>query len=300
MHRPTLSRALPALVLPAALAACAHPPVAAPKQAATSQYQRGPAVLDAQAPPFADGGWAPFTRDAVVAIALREWRMFGQPVDDDPPGTRAELPAEDKPERQQGLWQRVGEYWWIGQDPGTPEASYTGKHDGAGNIFPAPRDTYYAWSAAFISYVMRIAGAGPRFPYAISHTIYINAAASHATRGLTAYPPDKYAPMMGDLICVGRGRSAALHFADLPTDYSFPSHCDIVVGVKPGMLTVIGGNVDDAVTEKHVPVTAAGMLAGPDGVAVDTRYPWFVVLKVNYDDTAPVPVAQIGQESASF
>jgi hypothetical protein len=298
----TLPRFPLALVVPAVLAACAHPQAAAPKQPATGQYQRGSNVLDAQAPPFADGGWAPFTRDAVVAIALREWRMFGQPVDDDPPGTRAELPAEDKPERQQGLWQRVGEYWWIGQDPGTPEASYTGKHDGAGNIFQATRDTYYAWSAAFISYVMRIAGAGPRFPYAISHTIYINAAAAHETRGLTAYAPDAYAPMVGDLICVGRGRSASLRFADLPTAYSFPSHCDIVVNVKPGMLTVIGGNVDDAVTEKHVPVTPAGMLAGPDGVAVDTRYPWFVVLKVNYDDSAPVPEARVQQRegSASF
>jgi hypothetical protein len=68
------------------------------------------------------------------------------------------------------------------------------------------------------------------------------------------------------------------------------------------MLTVLGGNVDDAVTEKHVPVTPAGMLAGPDGVAVDTRYPWFVVLKVNYDDDAPVPEAEVRlkQESASF
>ena len=41
--------------------------------------------------------------------------LFGQPVDDDPPGTRPEL-GEDKPERLPGLWQRVGEYWWLGQD----------------------------------------------------------------------------------------------------------------------------------------------------------------------------------------
>ena len=278
-----------AVSTPALLAACAHPQTKSVAPVVT--YQRGPGVLDAQAPPFANGAWAPFTRDAVVAIALREWRLFGQPIDDDPPNTRPEPAPEDKPERQQGLWQRVGEYWWIGQDPGTPEASYTGKHDTSGNIFPANRDTYYAWSAAFVSYVMRIAGAGPRFPYAISHAIYINQAASNATRGLTAYAPQSYAPMPGDLICVGRGTSANLHFADLPTAYSFPSHCDIVVSVKPGQLTVIGGNVDDAVTEKHVPTTPQGMLAGPDGVPLDTRYPWFVVLKVNYDDSATPPAA---------
>jgi hypothetical protein len=280
-------------VAPAAvLAACGHAQKAPQTQLQTGFYQHPAGILDAQAPPFANASWAPFTRDAVVAIALREWRLFGQPIDDDPPDTRPEPAPQDKPERQQGLWQRVGEYWWIGEAPGTLEAAFTGKHDAAGNIFPADRDTYYAWSAAFISYVMRIAGAGPRFPYAVSHAAYINEAAAHATNGLTAYPPQAYAPMPGDLICTGRGRAATLKFSDLPTSYSFPSHCDIVVAVKPGQLTVIGGNVDDAVTEKHVPITPQGMLAGPDGVPLDTRYPWFVVLKVNYEDNAPVPMAQ--------
>ena len=43
-----------------------------------------------------------FSRDAVVAIALREWRLFGSPVDDDPPGSYRPATPEDKPERQQG------------------------------------------------------------------------------------------------------------------------------------------------------------------------------------------------------
>jgi len=54
---------------------------------------------------------------------------------------------------------------------------------------------------------------------------------------------------------------------------------------------VLGGNVDDAVTEKHVPTTPGGTLAGPDGVPVDTRYPWFAVLKVNYDEPVTPPAA---------
>ena len=39
-----------------------------------------------------------------------------------------------------------------------------------GNEFP-PQDGDYAWSAAFVSYVMRIAGAGPRFPYSLAMPI---------------------------------------------------------------------------------------------------------------------------------
>jgi hypothetical protein len=273
-----------------ALAGCAHraaPVVAAARpKPPPGRFLQGPRVDDPHVPSFANDGWAPFTRQAVVAIALREWRLFGQPVDDDPPGTRPRPLPEDKPEREEGLWQRVGEYWWIGQDPDSPEVSWTGKHDAAGNVFPASEDGNYAWSAAFISYVMRIAGAGTRFPYAESHSTYINLAASGANAFLHAYPPQAYAPALGDLICEGRGRAAKLRFADLPTASPFPSHCDIVVGIAPGVLSVIGGNVDDAVTEKHVPVTVGGMLAGPDGVPLDTRYSWFVVLRMVYQEPA--------------
>jgi hypothetical protein len=273
------------LLLPAALGACAHPsstlqPTAPP---VTGPYLHGQVQIDSHVPPFAVGGWAPFTRDAVVAIALREWRLWGNPIDDAPPETRPPPLPQDKPERQQGLWQRVGEYWWEGQDPGTREAAFTGTHDENGAIFPAPQDGDFAWSAAFVSYVMRIAGAGNRFAYSPNHSTYINAAAANATPAVHALPPQAYAPQPGDLICTGRATAASIRFADLPTPGSFPSHCDIVVAAGPGNLTVIGGNVDDAVTEKHVPVTASGTLSGPDGVPIDTRYNWFVVLRVDYD-----------------
>ncbi len=268
-----------------ALAACAHrapgPMVTAPP--VSGPFLHGPPQADDHAPPFAVGGWAPFTREAVVAIALREWRLWGQPVDDDPPGTRPPPLPQDKPERMPGLWQRVGEYWWEGQDPGTREAGFTGEHDQNGSIFPAEQDGDYAWSAAFISYVLRIAGAGSRFMYSPSHSTYINAAAAGATASVHAYAPQAYAPQQGDLICTGRGSADKLRFADLPTAAAFPSHCDIVVALQPGILTVLGGNVDDAVTAKHVPVTAGGTLAGPDGVPLDTRYPWLTVLKIDYE-----------------
>jgi hypothetical protein len=242
----------------------------------------GPLISDEHAPPFATAGWEPFARADAVAIAEREWRLFGQKVDDDPPDTRPTPLPEDKPERMPGLWQRVGEYWWTGQDPGEREASWTGMHDAQGRLFPADEDGEFAWSAAFISYVMRIAGAGPEFPYSPNHSTYINAAVSGTTRLLSAAAPQDAAPGLGDLICTGRGSAAKLRFRDLPTAGAFPAHCDIVTAIAPGLLTVIGGNVDDAVTAKHVPVSAAGLLAGPDGKIIDTRYPWLAVLKLNY------------------
>src|SRR5579872_5481648 len=131
----------PALAASALLAACA-----------ASRPQ-----LDAHVPPFARVPYEPFSRQAVVAIALREWRAFGQPLDDDPPGSHPPSAPEDKPEREAGLWQRVGEYWWLGLNAGAPESGWTGKHDAHGMVFHANVDGDYAWSAAFVSYVMRMA-----------------------------------------------------------------------------------------------------------------------------------------------
>jgi hypothetical protein len=247
---------------------------------------------DQHVPPFARVPFQPISARAVVAIALREWRLFGQPVDDDPPDTRPPPPPELKAEREAGLWQRVGEYWWLGMNAGTKESGWTGRTDGGGAVFPADDDAAYAWSAAFISYVMRIAGAGARFPYAEAHWTFIDLAKQQklgqASNWLVvAERPAEYAPQPGDLICTGRASGRDLTYDDLPAG-RFPAHCDIVVGGQPGWMQVVGGNVDDAVTMKHVPVTPEGRLAGADGRVLDSRYPWMVVLRVLYPEAAPI------------
>lgn len=233
-------------------------------------------------PPFATKPYVAFNREDAVAIALREWRLFGSPVEDEAP------PFAGKPERLPGLWERVGEYWWLGQKPGAPEAGWTGKHDARGAVFPAADDGNFAWSAAFISYVMRMAGAGDRFPYAPSHSTYVNAAAAGRSPILRALAPERYAPLPGDLICFGRGGARDLTFADLPTSSGWPGHCAIVVARNPDELDAIGGNVGDAVTLSHVPTGPDGKLVDTSGAILDPRHKWFVVLQVLYDaETEP-------------
>ncbi len=260
----------PLLALPL-LAACATRPPPLPPPS--------------QVPDFARLPYEPFSRQAAVAIALREWRLFGMPIDDDPPGLRPPPAPEAKPEREEGLWQRVGEYWWLGLNAGAVEARWTGKHDEHGQVFAAEDDGDFAWSAAFISYVMRIAGAAGRFPYAAAHHVYIDAAREvslgRANWPISAERPDGYAPVQGDLICTSR-TAKPVRYDMLPAG-PFTAHCDIVVAVSPGVLDVIGGNVDDAVTMKHVPVTVDGRLADASGTVIDARYPWFVVLRVLYE-----------------
>jgi hypothetical protein len=141
-------------------------------------------------------------------------------------------------------------------------------------------DGDYAWSAAFISYVMRISGAGAAFPYAPDHATYINYAA-RAAHGevsnplLIAEDPATYAPRLGDLVCFGRGAAQDLRFQDLPTAQIFPAHCSIVVAGGNDEISVIGGNVDDAVTMEHLHTTSQGELS------VNWEN-WFVVLRVMY------------------
>ena len=225
-------------------------------------------------PDFATKPYVPFNREDAVAIALREWRLFGSISD--LPGSPE--PAVVKPERAPGLWERVGEYWWLGLGGKGREARWTGRHDDNGRVFPAMNDEHYAWSAAFISYVMRIAGAGERFPYAPNHAAYVNAAASGRSSILIAHAPQAYTPKPGDLMCFGREWASRLRFTDLPTGGFWPGHCAVVVSRQDNTLSVVGGNEEDAVTMDHVTI-------GSDQRLMSVVYPteWPIVIEVRYD-----------------
>lgn len=237
----------------------------------SGEYDLAP---DRHVPDYATRPYEPFSRLNAVAIAEREWRAFGSIVDDGPPGT--EQPLETRPDRDPGLWQRVGDYWWFGQDAGSKDGRLTPRYDELGTPYSGVAP---AWSAAFISYVMRAAGAGDQFTYSPLHSDYINAAARE-TGVLRAEAPDRYAPQPGDLICLGRGTARGMRFEDLPGP-RFLGHCDLVTQAQPGHLTVIGGNVSAAVTLKHVPTSPGGLL-WQNGRAVDQRYDWFVVIRILY------------------
>jgi len=219
----------------------------------------------ANVPPFAQVPYQPISRGAIVAIAKREWRLFGSRVDDGPDQMND---GNEKPEREEGLWQRVGEYWWEGMTAGAPESGWTGKHDEKGSVFPPDRGAEHPWSAAFVSYVMRIAGAGKLFPYSPDHARYIDIAKrvkSGAVSGfaIVAERPDSYAPEPGDLLCFGRDEAGDLTYDDLPVGHYFPAHCEFVVDISgSGTIAAIGGNDRDAVVLRHIAGTQ-GMLASP-------------------------------------
>ena len=114
-HASVPSRRSPAALL--LLAACGGPAQAAGR---TGGGRAGPARAfraTPNVPDFASKPYEPFSRDAVVAIALREWRMFGQlggrrPARHPPAAAaRAEAGADA---RSSGS--AIGEYWYEGLD----------------------------------------------------------------------------------------------------------------------------------------------------------------------------------------
>src|ERR1700756_5034653 len=105
-----------AMVLALGVIGCVPPEAPAP-----TPVQPSPTTAsNALAPPFARWPYQPFSREAAVQIALREWRAFGQQV----VFPNTELPVDE--EREEGMWQRVGEYWWLGLDPRWPSQAWTG------------------------------------------------------------------------------------------------------------------------------------------------------------------------------
>lgn len=166
-------------------------------------------------------------------------------------------------ETDDGFWQRVGQYWRDGTGK-----NLTGKNDD------------YPWSAAFISYIFRHANAGDRFKYSAQHSVYIRWAIKarlneDAKYGMWGFRLNEHSPQVGDLICYAR--EAGINYDTQSADYK--SHSDLVVDVKPGELLVIGGNVGNSVSLKHVKINASGRLT-------DSNEAWFTVLANRIDSDA--------------
>jgi hypothetical protein len=178
-----------------------------------------------------------------ATIATGEWNFFGQQTYD-LAGTTAHKGHD---EGDDGWYQRVGTYWLDG----------TNTHGLDGRDHDSP------WSAAFISWVMRTAGAGTRFRYSTQHSVYISQgirdfanrreAAGYWTVRLAEAPPK-----VGDLVCWAR-ESGVDYDHQKGGDYK--GHTDLVVAVDAGEIFVIGGNVGNSVTRRPLKRNADGTLA---------------------------------------
>ncbi len=102
-----------------------------------------------------------------------------------------------------------------------------------------------AWSAAFISWVIKTAGAGKSFLYSGSHAQYIRdakkAKGKDYNKAYWLYDVAVRQPQIGDIICNSRNNSG-LNFENADDGKDRFAHCDIVVEVFDDKIYVIGGN----------------------------------------------------------
>lgn len=184
-------------------------------------------------------------RNNIVRVALQEHARWNQPV-----------PLKERDPRVRDI---LLDYWRSGAGvPINPQS-----------LASVEFQERHPWSAAFVSWVMRRAGAGPAFAYSDAHANYILAARQNRLSGgsnpFRAFRVREVRPAVGDLVCKSRDGSGATYDNLRP---GMKTHCDIVVGVGPRSVTVIGGNVEDSVTRRTVPLTATGHLAPPEYFAV--------------------------------
>ena len=216
-------------------------------------------------------GTSPPLRQRIVETAEAEWQLWKN-------GTLGETNAAAVP-LLTGYWSAVGESVKPEQLQST--------------VWQAS----HPWSAAFVSYVMRRAGAGHAFGYAAYHTGYIvaakRAAAKQDASSFQAFRID-HAPLEpGDVVCHDRqghpnGPCAGTNFENAGTGDHMISHGEIVLEVHPeqGYAITIGGNTSQSYP--HIQGALRGNTVGKhkisigrDGVCVASQgqCPYFAVLK---------------------
>jgi hypothetical protein len=202
-------------------------------------------------------------KNRILAIANNEWFYFGQ--------QKVVYGEEEESIPHVGYWEdegyahmhRVNLYW---QAVKMPELS------GA--------DCNQAWSAAFISWVMRVAGVPEElFPPAKAHGIYLSQIiASDQSPDTIFYPRTirEYKPKPGDLICASRESTITPDINEVPRAQWFENaklHCDIVVERNGETLSAIGGNVRNSVSKSILKLT-------PEGYLQPTRSRrWFLIVE---------------------
>jgi hypothetical protein len=164
-----------------------------------------------------------------------------------------------RPEMDQDSRTRIADYWI------------------ALNMAVQPIST--AWSAAFMSFVVRQAALAKSFRFSQRHTTYLSDSKTakinnDATRAYWAVRLGERRLQIGDLVGAfrtgGTCGSAQKTYDSLPGD--FCSHCDVVVSIRNDTAFVVGGNVGDTVKLNKVPLTPAGnAAAGGKRIAVMAR-----------------------------
>jgi hypothetical protein len=123
----------------------------------------------------------------------------------------------------------------------------------------------HPWSAVFVSYVMRKAGAVPPFTPSVLDQHLIVAARRNRLNNDTTNPfwlfrATEAVAQVGDLVCVAlEGRGAT--YDNIGEAVLRKTRCDVVTDVRPGRIRVVGGDVGGTVQCKCLRTLPGGRLS---------------------------------------
>ena len=128
----------------------------------------------------------------------------------------------------------------------------------------------HPWSAAFISWVMKVSGAGRHFLYSETHADYVIDAIEEKELNSKAkfkgYRIMEIKPKVTDLVCKRRMGSTAdyAYGEDHTVLDNSPLHCDIVTKVNKNDIEVVGGNINNKVDRANLSLNKDGYLNEQD------------------------------------
>lgn len=153
--------------------------------------------------------------------------------------------GKKRKESDSSMYDNIKDYW----------------QEGAETFWSKSKMINEAWSAAFISYVMKRAGAGINFKYSPSHSVYIRDAIKNKKEGnknpFKGYRPEEKKVEKGDLVCYARQKGV-----DYDTTSRYASHCDLIVDIKDGNAIGVGGNVSNSVSKTDYEIDKEGKIKG--------------------------------------
>ncbi len=198
-------------------------------------------------------------RDRLVRIALAEWEDWGRPFIDHT-GPAISAPLDERREDDTETFPAMLAYWSA--VPGREETiAENAARFRARATSPAPW-TEVPWSAAFISFLARTAGYDRAdIPSSDAHWRIVD--------------------VPGDMLCAGRGEARGRYA--VPEDRAaemgraVPMNCDVVVGIRPGAVEVVGGNLGDAVRMAVLPALPDGRLDPREVEGAPEMPAWFVL-----------------------
>lgn len=219
-------------------------------------------MLPVQPPPVIPGDTASAVPDSADTEVLDDIEAIAQASTSGPPCLR--FPDGTGAEASAMGCQLAQRYWAIvGRVPDCTQIT-TGR---------------WAWSATFLSWLMRAAGLNERqFLTGASHAMYV----VDARDGILPEPAFRVAPLpamprVGDMVCGGRGRDKYMNDIAEIRFGGTPMHCDLVVEVDTAARVVkaIGGNVQQSVSMSLIELGDSGQI---DGVTNST-VPWLLVMR---------------------